>query len=76
MDRPRSCVRPGCAEPPVCTLTYNYGARVVFLDDLLPREVGGMDHCLAHAGRLRAPLGWAIEDRRSTILPLRRDLAS
>lgn len=60
-----TCVRPGCGAPASATLTYDYGARIVWLDDL-----GGDRHpwawgmCPAHADGLRVPEGWIREDRR------------
>lgn len=76
MERSRLCVRPGCGEPAVGAFTYNYALRTVWLDDLGPKEPGQHDLCLAHANRMKPPLGWAVEDRRSPIVPFRARAAS
>ena len=63
--RATSCARPGCPGRAVAWLTYDYGARQVWLDD---RPGPGGDHwglCQGHAGRLRVPKGWSEQDRRA-----------
>jgi hypothetical protein len=64
--RSRQCSRPSCAEPAVATLTYQYGAGAVWIDDLTPeREPYGYDLCERHAARISVPHGWCLEDRRT-----------
>ena len=64
-SRVRLCARNGCDAHAAATLTYNYGRRIAWLDDLDEPEPAGHDLCAAHADRLRVPLGWAREDRRA-----------
>ena len=61
----RQCARPGCSQPAVATLTYDYGSQAAWLDRLSP-EPHPMTHdlCQAHAERLSVPQGWRLEDRR------------
>ena len=77
MERPRLCARPACGRPATATLTYDYATRTVWL-----RELGGpeeaahhSDLCLPHADRLRVPMGWALDDRRTPVIPLRPPMA-
>ena len=57
-------------------MTYHYASRTVWLDNLDEEPVpGDHDLCAAHAGRLVPPVGWALDDRRTPIIPLRRELA-
>lgn len=62
------CVRPGCGAQAVASLTYNYAARMVWLDDLSPEGPPVWGICPAHAERLRVPEGWVREDRRQRTL--------
>lgn len=66
----RQCARPGCAQPAVATLAYDYSSQAAWLDRLSP-EPHPMTHdlCQAHAQRLSVPQGWRLEDRRM-IAPL------
>lgn len=67
--RATSCARPGCPGRAVAWLTYDYGARQVWLDD---RPAPGGDQwglCQGHAARLRVPKGWTGFDRRSVSVP-------
>lgn len=62
----RLCTRPGCAESASVTLTYHYAQSQVWLDPLTPeRDPHRYDLCERHAGRLRVPNGWHLDDRRS-----------
>ncbi len=59
-----SCARPGCPNRAVAWLTYDYGARQVWLHDR-PEPAGDQwGLCQGHAGRLRVPKGWSELDRR------------
>ena len=66
----RQCARPGCSQPAVATLTYDYRSQAAWLDRLSP-EAHPMSHdlCQAHGERLLVPQGWHLEDRRM-IAPL------
>ena len=66
----RQCARPGCSQPAVATLTYDYGGQSAWLDRL-SAEPHPMTHdlCPAHAQRLSVPQGWRLEDR-TMIAPL------
>ena len=60
----RQCARPGCSQPAVATLTYDYSGQAAWLDRLSP-EPHPMTHdlCETHALRLSVPQGWRLEDR-------------
>jgi hypothetical protein len=60
----RHCARPGCGQPAVATLTYDYAGQAAWLERLTP-EAHPMAHdlCEAHADRLLVPRGWRLEDR-------------
>ena len=56
----------------MATLTYDYQARVTWLDVLAgDRHPMSYDLCAAHAGAMTVPRGWRLEDRRED----RRDTA-
>jgi hypothetical protein len=58
-------------------LTYHYGSRTVWLDNLdEEREPSAYDLCASHAARLCVPVGWALDDRRTPIIQLRPSIAS
>lgn len=61
----RHCARPGCAVSASSTLTYEYGARTVWIDPLSD-EAHPMTHdlCTRHANALSVPNGWLLQDRR------------
>jgi hypothetical protein len=57
-------------------LTYDYGQRTVWLDPFDGEPgYGAWGMCAAHADSLRVPVGWARDDRRTPIIPIRRPLA-
>jgi hypothetical protein len=61
----RQCDRPTCAQPARATLTYNYDDGTVWLDGLSDAEHPmSYDLCDQHAGGLRVPRGWRLDDRR------------
>ncbi|MGI9578861.1 MAG: DUF3499 family protein [Microthrixaceae bacterium] len=62
----RSCARPGCGKGAVATLSYAYANSVVVLDDLAA-ESHPMVHdlCNMHAGSIRVPMGWTLQDTRA-----------
>jgi len=62
----RHCSRTGCSESAAVTLTYEYSLAQVWLDDLFAeRDPHAYDLCDRHAGRLSAPHGWQVRDRRA-----------
>lgn len=66
----RQCARPGCSQPAVATLTYDYGGQAAWLDRLSAEpHPQTYDLCPAHADRLSVPQGWRLEDR-TMIAPL------
>lgn len=69
----RRCARPGCTDPAVATLTYDYAGSAAWLDDLAAED-HPMTHdlCARHAGRLSAPNGWVLHDRRQVSSLFRR----
>jgi hypothetical protein len=61
----RQCSRTGCTESAAVTLTFQYAHAQVWLDELAPeRDPHAYDICDRHAGRLTAPQGWQVRDRR------------
>ena len=77
MEPARHCARPTCGAPAAASLTYHYGTRSVWLDNLdEEREPSSYDLCSGHAARLRVPVGWDLEDRRTPIIQLRPSIAS
>ena len=73
----RHCARPGCNQPAIATLTYDYGNRVAWIDRL-SAEDHPMTHdlCERHASSLSVPKGWRLEDRRVVEPLFRTSLAS
>ncbi len=64
----RQCSRPTCAAPATSTLTYQYGERAVWVDDLTEdRDPHGYDLCDLHTQRLKVPAGWVLFDRRAAL---------
>ena len=55
----------------MATLSYAYGARAVWVDDLAA-DSHPMTHdlCADHAEHTRVPRGWELRDRRTTAVPL------
>jgi len=52
------------------TLTYQYAHAQVWLDGLsAERDPHAYDLCGRHAGRLTAPQGWQVLDRREPARP-------
>lgn len=73
----RSCARPGCPASATATMTYHYASRTVWLDSPgdEPDAAAAWGLCATHAGALKVPVGWACEDRRTPIIPLRPSIA-
>ncbi|MEQ8840616.1 MAG: DUF3499 family protein [Acidimicrobiales bacterium] len=68
----RRCARPGCGRPAATTLSYVYGQRTVWLDDLHAEDSpANHDLCAPHADRTQPPKGWDLRDRRSVAPVLR-----
>ncbi|HEY4398148.1 MAG TPA: DUF3499 family protein [Acidimicrobiia bacterium] len=73
MDPPlvlRRCARPDCALMAAASLSYDYRARTVWLDDQLAPDPSRHDLCDGHAARLRVPSGWELIDRRAPVAPV------
>jgi hypothetical protein len=61
----RQCARPGCSAAAGATLSYDYAARVVWLEPLHGEpHPATHDLCERHAARLSVPNGWRLDDRR------------
>lgn len=76
MEGARHCVRPLCGSSAAATLTYHYGSRTVWLDNLDEEpDPHGYDLCQRHASVVNVPVGWLLEDRRTPIIQLRPPLA-
>ena len=72
----RLCSRPTCGAPAAATATYSYGSRTVWMDNLDEElDPHSYDLCERHAARLNVAVGWALDDRRTPIIPLRPSLA-
>lgn len=66
----RQCSRTGCSDAAGVTLTYQYAHAQVWLDHLATeRDPHAYDLCGRHAGRLTAPQGWQVLDRRIAVRP-------
>jgi hypothetical protein len=62
----RLCARPGCSEPATSTLTYDYRASHVWIDDLTREsDPNEYDLCERCADSRSVPRGWELRDRRS-----------
>lgn len=62
------CARPTCDRPATATMTYGYGVRTVWVDDLVPESYPeSYDLCSMHADRLTVPQGWVLNDRRTLL---------
>lgn len=58
-------------------MTYEYASRTVWVDspgEEVDPSAWGL--CETHADRLTVPVGWARNDRRTPIIPLRPSIAS
>lgn len=60
-----SCVR--CSSPAAALMSYTYGDRQVWLEDLSAQGYHGYAMCALHADRLTPPLGWTLTDRRTVV---------
>ena len=61
----RTCSHAGCKWPAIVTLSFDYSAGRVWLEDLRTApEVSAYDLCSVHAGRFRPPKGWMVDDLR------------
>jgi hypothetical protein len=74
----RHCARPGCPAPATATMTYHYASRTVWLDSPgeEPDATAAWGLCATHSDALRVPVGWACDDRRTPIIPIRPSIAS
>lgn len=61
----RRCSRNGCRWPASASLTFAYGRKKVWIEDLVTDpHPATYDMCAAHAERLAVPIGWDKEDLR------------
>ncbi len=62
----RCCARPTCAVSAAATMSYDYDARIVWIEPL-HAEPHPMTHdlCAQHADRSTPPSGWELRDERS-----------
>ncbi len=71
LEMARTCSRTGCSRSATTTMSYGYGVRTAWLDDLDPDHFpAGYDLCAEHADGLRVPEGWRRTDRRTATRPL------
>jgi uncharacterized protein DUF3499 len=56
-----------CGQEPVATVSLLYAERLVVVADLqAARDPNLLDLCREHVGRMTPPIGWVVQDRRST----------
>jgi len=59
-----SCSR--CGSLANSVMSFNYGDRAVWLDDLVdPQQPYGYSLCADHSDRMTPPQGWTLTDRRT-----------
>ena len=58
-------------------MTYDYASRTVWIDNAgtEPDPTAAWGLCAPHAHGLRVPVGWARNDRRTPIIPIRSSIA-
>ena len=62
----RVCSRSGCKWPATASLSFNYGTKQTWIEELrIPSEISYYDLCHVHASRFSPPHGWTFEDRRN-----------
>ena len=73
----RHCARPGCPDGASATMTYHYASGTVWLDSPggEPDAAAAWGLCPTHAASLKVPVGWAFEDRRTPVIPIRPAIA-
>ncbi len=65
----RYCARPTCSREAVATMSYDQGARIVYLGGLSPeRDPAFYDLCRFHVDRLTPPTGWTVDRGRPTVV--------
>ncbi|MGP5658722.1 DUF3499 family protein [Corynebacterium falsenii] len=58
----RPCSRPGCHNPAVATLTYDYAQQIATVGPLhIHADPHRWDLCAEHARRTTVPVGWTLE---------------
>ena len=63
----RVCAKMRCSQEPVATVSLVYTERTVVVDDLFDeRDPNLLDLCQEHIGRMTPPVGWVVQDRRTT----------
>ncbi len=68
---PRLCCRPTCSLLASAVLSYDYSARLIWVDNLPAEEqFSTYELCEKHAKVTRPPQGWTLADRRPDQQPL------
>ncbi|MFN2524907.1 MAG: DUF3499 family protein [Actinomycetota bacterium] len=64
------CSKPNCARPGSAVLAFDYDARRAMIEDRDRRQISPHLYllCALCAEKLRPPLGWTLDDRRSKTL--------
>jgi hypothetical protein len=63
----RACAKMRCAHEPIVTVSLLYAERAVVVDDLFTeRDPNLLDLCDEHVSRMTPPVGWVVNDRRTT----------
>jgi hypothetical protein len=56
-----------CSHEPVATVSLAYTERTVVVQDLFDeRDPNLLDLCPEHVRRMTPPVGWIVQDRRTT----------
>ncbi len=63
----RTCAKMRCGQEPIATVALVYTDRQVVITDLLSeRDPNLLDLCAEHAERMTPPVGWVVDDRRTS----------
>ena len=63
----RVCAKMRCSHEPVATGSLAYTERTVVVQDLFgERDPNLLDLCSEHVQRMTPPVGWVVQDRRTT----------
>ncbi len=62
----RTCARPTCSVSAAATMSYDYQAQIVWMEELhIESHPMTHDLCATHADRSTPPSGWELRDQRS-----------
>ncbi|HEX2240622.1 MAG TPA: DUF3499 family protein [Actinomycetota bacterium] len=69
------CSKPNCARPGTAVLAFDYDSRKAMIEDRDRRQISPHLYllCTLCAEKLRPPLGWTLDDRRTKTLAERYD---